>query len=201
MAISIGDLDTTIEQLLKQKAPEGSKLKELAEVSFDVPDADWRAGLRELTVNCYLYDVRQNPELRRHEPVVQRSADGNSVFRRAAPVRLDCTYCITAWSTADAESALEEHHLLSEVLLVLLRYPRIPPEVLQGSLAEPGQIAPYPTAVAAADGIKNQPEFWGALDQQLKPSITYTVTLALFLEDEPAELPVVSEVDVTPIHS
>ena len=43
------------------------------------------------------------------------------------------------------------------------------------------------------------PEFWGALDQQLKPSLNYTITLALLLDEEPpsdAVLNVVEEVNV-----
>ena len=44
-------------------------------------------------------------------------------------------------------------------------HPTIPEDVLQGSLKS--QIPPYPTVIAAPDGVKNQPEFWAALDQQL----------------------------------
>ena len=75
--------------------------------------------------------------------------------------------------------------MLGQVLRILLRNPTLPPGVLQGSLAT--QIPPYPTVIAAADGIRSQPDFWGALDQQLKPSLNYVVTLAMMLDDEPAE--------------
>lgn len=180
----IRDLDRTIRTLLKTRASPGSALKQ-AEVGFDLPDAEWRTGLQKLTVNCYLYDIRQNAELRTQEPIVQRSADGSRAIRRPAPVRLDCAYCITAWSPAQDESVLEEHRLLSQVVLVLLKHPTIPGDLLQGSLKQ--QIPPYPTVIAAADGIKNQPEFWGALNQQLKPSLNYVVTLALLLDEEPDE--------------
>ena len=51
--------------------------------------------------------------------------------------------------------------------------------------------------IAAPDGVKNQPEFWGALDQQLKPSLNYVVTLAMILDEAPQELTrVVEEVIV-----
>lgn len=192
----IRDLDETIEQLLITRAPAGSELAG-ADISFDLPDADWRAGLEALTVNCYLYDIRENFDLRTVEPPVQRSADGTRAVRRRAPVRIDCAYCITAWSPATDESVLEEHRLLGQVLRVLLRHPTVPADVLQGSLAD--QIPPYPTIIASPDGVKNPPEFWGALDQQLKPSLNYVLTLAVSLDESPAEAampPVVEEVRV-----
>lgn len=192
----IRDLDETIEQLLITSAPAGSELAG-ADISFDLPDADWRAGLEALTVNCYLYDIRENFDLRTVEPPVQRSADGTRAVRRRAPVRIDCAYCITAWSPATDESVLEEHRLLGQVLRVLLRHPTVPADVLQGSLAD--QIPPYPTIIASPDGVKNPPEFWGALDQQLKPSLNYVLTLAVSLDESPAEAampPVVEEVRV-----
>jgi hypothetical protein len=190
----IRDLDDTIEALLEQAAEPDSELAQ-ANITFDLPDAKWRAGLGSLTVNCYLYDIRENRDLRTNEPFLQRSGDGTRAVRRRAPVRIDCAYCITAWSTDETDPVLEEHRLLSQVLTVLLKNPTIPPDVLQGSLVD--QIPPYPTVIASPDGVKNQPEFWGALDQQLKPSLNYVVTLAVMLDEEPAELPrVVEEVVV-----
>jgi hypothetical protein len=194
----IKDLDATLEALLKQGAVAGSELAQ-ANISFDIPDSDWRGGLEKLTVNCYLYDIRENRSMRTTEPLLQRSPDGARAARRQAPARIDCGYCITAWSAADDEKVLDEHRLLSQVLLVLLRHPTIPGQALQGSLVN--QIPPYPTVIAAPDGIKNQPEFWGALDQQLKPSLSYAVTLAMMLDEPPAVLTdVVKEVEVIPDH-
>lgn len=194
----IRDLDDTIRELLETRAAPGSELAG-ADINFDLPDADWRGGLTTLTVNCYLYDVRENEELRTNEPLLQRSLDGTRAVRRQPPKRINCAYCITAWSPATSESVLEEHRLLSQVLLVLLRNPTIPGDVLQGSLVD--QIPPYPTVIASSDGVKNQPEFWGALDQQLKPSLNYVVTLAMILDEPPAVLPrVVEEVVVETEH-
>ena len=192
----IGDLDLTVRELLETRAPAGSELAG-ADVVFDLPDADWRAGLGKLTVDCYLYDLRENAELRTEEPLLQRSADGTRASRLRPPARIDCSYCITAWSTATDEPVLEEHRVLSQIVRILLANPTIPADVLQGTLAT--QIPPYPTIIATADGIRNQPDFWGALDQQLKPSLNYVVTLAMLLDDELAEAdlgPVVQRVVV-----
>ena len=190
----IRDLDDTLAKLMESRAPEGSELA-AANISFDLPDAQWRSGLEALTVNCYLYDIQENRALRTNEQPIQRSADLKRAIRRQAPVRIDCAYCITAWSPATEESILEEHRLLSQVLRVLLQHPTIPADALQGGLIT--QIPPFPTVIASAQGVKNQPEFWGALDQQLKPSLNYVVTLVMSLDDSPSELmPVVDELNV-----
>lgn len=180
----IRDLDDTIRQLIKTRAPAGSLLAGAA-ISFDLPDAGWRAGLSALTLNCYLYDIRENREMRTNELLTARSADKKRATRLTPPVRIDCAYCITAWSTATSEAVLEEHRLLSQALLLLLRHPTIPSAVLQGSLST--QIPPYPTVIASKEGVKNQPEFWHALDQKLKPSLNYVVTLAMLLDDIPSD--------------
>jgi hypothetical protein len=180
----IRDLDSTILAMLKAGADSSSLLAGAA-IRFDLPDADWRGSLTGLTVNCYLFDIRENRDMRTNEPLLARSADGKRAARISPPIRIDCAYCITAWSTAVTDAVLEEHQLLSEVLLVLLRNETIPKEVLQGALAS--QIPPYPTVVAYAGGLKDLPEFWNALDQKLKPSLNYTVTLALLRAAAPAD--------------
>jgi len=181
----IRDLDATITQLLLTSASAGSALSS-AKISFDLPDADWRASLSSSSVNCYLYDVRENLEMRTHEPLLVRNGQGAARVR--PPVRIDCAYCITAWSLATTDAVLDEHDLLDQVLLVLLQNQTIPASVLQGSLV--GQISPYPTVIASMDGVvKNHPEFWTALDQKLKPSLNYVVTLAVLVDGIPTNVP------------
>lgn len=183
----IRDLDATIEQLLKSGAVAGSSLG-AATIDFDLPDATWRSGLTTPTVNCYLYDVRENLDMRTYEAILTRSADGSHASRVRAPVRIDCSYCITTWSTATTDAVLDEHDLLSQVLLVLLDNQTIPAAMLQGALA--GQIPPYPSVIASQDGISKQhPQFWTALDQKLKPSLNYVITLAWLLDPAPTPAP------------
>jgi len=179
----IRDLDATIAQLLLTGAPVGSALAS-AQISFDLPDADWRSALAHSAVNCYLYDIHENLEMRTHEPLLVRN--GQLAARVRPPVRVDCAYCITAWSLATTDAVLEEHDLLDQVLLVLLQNPTIPASVLQGSLV--GQIPPYPSVIASMDGVvKNHPEFWTALNQKLKPSLSYVITLGVLVDGIPAD--------------
>jgi uncharacterized protein DUF4255 len=179
----IRDLDSTLAVMLKNRAPTGSLLAG-AQTTFDIPDSKWRQKLNKLTVNCYLYDVRENAELRTFEPLVQRSADGLRASKVHPPVRIDCAYSITAWSVAQTDPVLEEHRLLSQILLVLFQNRRILTADLQGSMVN--QPPPYPTIIAAPDATKNMPDFWKALDQELRPSLNYVVTLGMWLGPPPA---------------
>jgi hypothetical protein len=73
----IRDLDATIGAISKSGALSRSSLFS-ATVSFDLPDATWRGTLTALTVNCYLYDVRENREMRTYEASVSLSSDRRS---------------------------------------------------------------------------------------------------------------------------
>jgi uncharacterized protein DUF4255 len=195
--VVIQDLDATLRQLLTTNAPSGSLLAG-ATIAFDLPDADWQAKLSGLTLNLYLYNIVENREMRTNEYLLVRSADNKRAARLAPPIRIDCAYCVTAWSLSTSGPVLEEHQLLSDVLLLLFQNPTIPASMLQGSLTT--QIPPYPTVIASTDAMKNRPEFWTALDQKLKPSLNYIVTLAMLLESIPADAdlpPAVQQTSIT----
>ncbi|WAS91034.1 DUF4255 domain-containing protein [Nannocystis punicea] len=184
------DLDNTIKELIETFAPANSELAG-ATVSFDLPDAGWRAQLDALTVNCYLYDIRQNMAAATNEPILVQSADQKKRARVRPPARIDCAYCITAWSPALTGAVFEEHRLLSQLLQLFLRFPKIPDEVLQGALVE--QMAPFPGIVASQEGVRNLPEFWSALDQKLKPSLNYVITLGMLPDAVPTDAEMVEK--------
>jgi hypothetical protein len=166
----INELDETIKQLLIKK---GKLDSGEVDISFETPDREWSASISKPTVNIYLYDIRENHELRTTEWLVERDTNGMST-RKKNPSRIDLSYLITVW-TNDIE---DEHRLLWSVIQTLFRYPDLPEELLSGHLA--GQDCPINTKTAQPDGLFNNPaDFWTALDNQLKPSINYVVTLPL----------------------
>ena len=169
----ITDLNKTIKQLLIKK---GALDPAEVDISFDTPDPEWAASISKPTVSAYLYDIRENHRLRSTEWVVEKDENGIAT-RRKNPNRVDLSYLITVW-TNDIEDA---HRLLWHVLSTLSRYPTLPEELLTGELA--GQYYPIETTTAQPDGLFKSPsDFWGALDNQLKPSINYVVTLPLDLD-------------------
>src|SRR5512146_992616 len=127
------DLDATLEQMLNDPAmPPGLADLLGADVSFEAPDRNFAPALP--TVNLFLYDVKENRELRNAEPVIQNV--GGVILRRRPPIRVDCSYLVTAWSNATGRSqVIEEHRLLALALLWLSRFTTIPEIYLQGSLA------------------------------------------------------------------
>lgn len=168
----IADLDETIRQLLIAELP--VKNGEI-DVSFEQPTREWSARLTKPSVNLFLYDVRENAQLRRH----QWERMGNGAGRpdlatmKRTPFRVDCLYMITAWA-AEPE---DEHRLLTRTLLALFRYPILPEEQMAGLMKE----QPYEVQAALArhDRLTNPAEVWSALDNEIRPSISYVVTLAL----------------------
>jgi uncharacterized protein DUF4255/carboxypeptidase family protein len=165
----LADLDETLRQLLIRDVP-----LDLAEVdvSFDAPDREWSGRLSRPTVNCYLYDVRENHEYRETDYELDRS-NGNGV-RIKGPLRIDVSYQVTVW----ARAADDEHRLLWRVLSALIRHPILPHDLLQGELKD----QPFPIRAQGAQpelGPKNAAELWQALDNRIRPGLTYVVTLAL----------------------
>ncbi len=168
----IADLDETIKQLLVADLP--IKNGEI-DVKFDQPKREWSAKLVKPTINFFLYDVRENTQLRRsqYDPIKNGNAQEMMARMKKAPHRLDCYYILTTWA-AEAE---DEHRLLTRTLMSLFRNPTIPDHVLQGTLQNPRY--PLNTHTARTDKLTNPAEVWSALDNEMRPSVSFTVTLSL----------------------
>ncbi len=163
----IDDLDRTLKKLLEQEVP---GLTEAAQnVLFDAPDRDFHPPLP--AVDLFLYDVRENRDLRSNEWAVQRH--GSSATQTPPPVRVDCSYLITAW----AGDTASEHLLLSQVLAALVKYPVLPANVLQGTLVD--QELPLPAGILQPAQLQSVAEFWQALGGKPRAALHYTVTISL----------------------
>ncbi len=177
----LNDLNETIKQLLVDGVP-----LDLAEVdvAFDPPDQEWSGSLARPTINCYMYHLVENRELRHTDweldrsesPRPNRNGDGvaHSMMRRRVPFRVDCHYMLTAWANA----VEDEHRLLWRMMAALIRYQQIPFEALKGELA--AQEWPVHTKVAQSESIiKNPSDFWSGMEAPIKPSINFVATLPL----------------------
>jgi hypothetical protein len=165
------DLDETIRQLLIKEVP--LDLSEV-DVSFEAPDRDWSGRLSRPTINCFLYDVRENLDLRATDFETMRSNGKGTSTSKRVPARVDATYQITIWARAPED----EHQLLWRVLVVLFRNPILDDDVLQGGLKN--QIFPTPAKVIQPQQARANPaELWQSIDNRIRPAITYTVTVPL----------------------
>ncbi len=168
----IQDLDESIKKLLVQKVP----LDELSiDITFEIPANEWAAAVTKPTVNCFLYDIRENRELRSNERYLTRNTQTASENR--APARIDLTYLISVWTN----SVADEHQLLGSLLKTLLRFPVLPQEILQGEMASQ-PILPH-AWIAFGDHTPNVWDFWGSFNGRLKASISYVVTIAVNTAD------------------
>jgi hypothetical protein len=162
----IDDLDRALRRLLSREVADLNE----EDVHFEVPDDAFAPALP--AINLFLYDVRENRELRSNEWQIERRQ--GVVTKQRAPVRVDCSYLITAWA-GDASS---EHRLLGQVMQVLLRHSTLPEAVLQGRLQ--GQIPPLPVSVLQPGRLQSVGEFWQALGGKPKAALNYTVTIGVF---------------------
>jgi hypothetical protein len=175
------DLDATLAALLHRELP-----VENVAVSFAAPDDRFPpSGVEPPAIGFFLYDIQENRELRADRFELGRRADG-TVTRTRTPVRVDCSYLITAWPSDSApDPAADEHRLLGAVMKVLLRHPQIPAEDLRGELVD--QEPPVRSRLLAESQLRSLGEFWQAMGGKPKAALQYGVTIG-FDVFEPVDL-------------
>ncbi len=182
-------LDQTLKTLLLRDLP--FTLANQVQISFATPDNQFPPQSVTLpAIDLFLYDVRENLELRSSEVYLNRRGDGTATQERA-PARVDFSYLITAWPSESVPDAAEdEHHLLGEVMCVLLRHRTIPEEVLQGVLKK--QTYPLPVTSLQPGRLQSLGEFWQALGGKPKAALNYQITLSVDVS-VPEEVRLVTE--------
>jgi hypothetical protein len=176
------ELDATLKELLLRGLPaervESGNTGTPISISFDTPDNQFPPTSVTLpAINLFLYDIKVNKELGTNGWQLERQSNGVAE-RKIPPVRVDCSYLITAWaSDGSSDPANDEHRLLGEVMQVLLAYPTLPTQILQGGLVD--QELPLPTVSLASSQLQSLAEFWQALGGKPKVAFNYTVTLAV----------------------
>jgi len=166
----IQEIDRALRGLLDRDA----SLPDDVAVVFDAPTKDWAAKRSVPTLDLYLYDIRRDLERDTAGMAEIRDDDGRLLARRPQPRYFKLSYLVTAWT----QRPEDEHHLLSETLVALLRHDRIPPDLLDGPLAELGLIAPVTIALPPPED-RSISDVWTALGGELKPSLDLVVSTPL----------------------
>ncbi|MBD2112572.1 MULTISPECIES: DUF4255 domain-containing protein [Cyanophyceae] len=188
------DLDLTIEELLKIELPDrfGDSVSTTPiAVTFVTPSPEFIVTLPAL--NLFLYDIRQNQELRSSSWSVARQSDGTAT-REPPLVRIDCSYLITMW-TSDSKDFATEHQILGEVIQALMNNFTLPPTVLQGRLV--GSDLPLRASVLEQAKLQSLGEFWQAMGGKPKATLNYTVTIPMTVNTEIQNLPLVTNFQVS----
>lgn len=173
------DLDSTLQQLLKRELP--PELVSQVTITFAAPDAQFPpASVTLPAIDLFLYEIRENRDLRSNEWVIERRSDGTASKSRS-PVRIDCSYLVTAWASGSSNTpAQDEHRLLGEVMKVLLRFSTLPAAILQGSLQ--GQEPPLPATSLQPGRLEKISDFWQTLGGKPRAALTYLVTFGVVPE-------------------
>lgn len=169
----IQDVDETLSALLSAELSTipGCGITGKSQITFDSPSVAEGLLPDSPRLNLYLYDVRENHSARESGLRLTRKPGEDAVGVRRAPINLDLSYLVTAYSGSDA--ALE-HRLLSDALAVLLRSQDIPREFLRGVLEEQGATlaVAQPDHLASAD----PPALWQALGGRMRPALSLVIT-------------------------
>lgn len=144
-----------------------------AAIRFDRPTDPF--SLDQTTVNLFLFELREQVELRSNEPVFRRV--GNQSFIEPPPYRAECQYLVTAWPVGGTDLAKQEHQLLGQLLQLFAATPVLPPAFLTPALTP--QEPPLPMLLVRPDGVRNPAEFWAAIGNRLKASLLLSVTVSL----------------------
>lgn len=177
------DLDLTLKELLQRElpAPVLSNLTNIKSINFDSPNG---SKFEFNAVNLFLYDVRENLELRSSIGVMGRQESG-MITKIPPPVFVDCSYLVTVWLPDSSNDLSHEHWILGAVMTVLLRYPKIPARFFQGSFKNQDQ--PIKATALRPGSLQNVGEFWQAIGSKPKATLHYTVTIAVPVH-EPVEV-------------
>ncbi len=174
----LADLDGTLARLV------GEQLRQLGHervaVVFEPPAAAWAASTPRPVVNLFLYDLR--------EVTARRAVDWTTTDQagRAVqpPLRLEISYAVTVW----AETVVDEHGLLSDLLAVLHAHRVLPAEAPADGSQAPGLEA----AIARPhDDLGARLVALGAAG---KPALRYTVLASVPGGGRPQPAPEVQRV-------
>ncbi|CCH33768.1 DUF4255 domain-containing protein [Actinosynnema sp. NPDC047251] len=162
----IHEVDEALRRLVRDDALRGTDV----EVAFDAPTKDWAARRNAPTVNVYLYDIREDVR-RRQRGLLNEYDDGKVVARHLPPRYIKLSYLVTAWT----QRSEDEHRLLSELLVGILRHESLPAALLTGSLAALELPVPMTVALPPPED-RAFADVWTALGGELKPSLDVVVS-------------------------
>lgn len=170
----IADVDEVLRKLLTQEIEiKGNEV----DIQFDMPKREWSSRLNKPTINLFLFDLRENLRLRGSEQYSTIARPDGSTEVRRNPVRLDLRYLMTAW----VKEAEDEHILLSNALMGLLRNPFLPVSLYTESMqSQPAPVALEVATFPPENGpIDKFTEIWGVLDNEMRPGVLVTVTISI----------------------
>ena len=170
----ISDVDEALRNLILDSL---TVSRQNVDIKYDLPNRDWASRLNRPTIDLFLFDIRENLRLRGAEQYRQIPREDGKVEVRRNPVRIDLRYLLSAW-TKDPE---DEHLLLSDTLMTLLRNPLIPEKYCSEQMRK----QQFPVILDAAvyqpehGPTEKTSEIWGVIGNDIHAGFIVTVTITV----------------------
>lgn len=170
----ISDVDYALRELITDSL---SVSRGTVDISFELPGKDWSTRLNRPTINLFLFDIRENLRLRGSEQRREIYRNDATVEVHRNPFRIDLRYLLTAW-TKESE---DEHLLLSDALITLLRNAEIPEKYLKDSLKN----QEFPVLISAAVYQPDQgptekvTDIWSVINNDIHAGFIVTITICV----------------------
>jgi hypothetical protein len=176
--------DETLRELVRREVVNGSQV----EIAFDAPTKEWAARRNAPVVNLYLYDIRDDVNLREVQFEEVRDPTGRVIERRPPVRRFRLSYMVTAWT----QRPEDEHRLLSACLATFLRHETLAPRELTGTLAQQPHHVEISIAMPPTED-RSIADTWTALGGELKPSLDLVATVPFVVDQKTIAGPPVLE--------
>ncbi len=143
----------------------GMSLLSTEQIDFNHPGVGQNVNPR---LNLYCYNIRENVYIRQFR--FQHPIDPEITCLHP-PKWFDVFFVLSAWD----RTSLGEQHMLSEALILLLRYHSLGEEVLAPILRGHGELSMTVSAIHPIDAAT----LWTALGVPLRPALYVTLTIPL----------------------
>ena len=170
----ISDVDEALRGLILDSL---TGYRQNVDIKYDLPSRDWASRLNRPTIDLFLFDIRENLRLRGAEQYRQVPRNDGTVEIHRNPIRIDLRYLLSAW-TKDPE---DEHLLLSDTLMTLLRNPTIPEKYCSDAMKK----QQFPVVLDAAvyqpehGPTEKITEIWGVIGNDIHAGFILTVTITV----------------------
>jgi len=158
-------LDQSLHDFLRSEVPLRT---DDVDIVFAAPDKEWSSRLTRSTVNLFLFDVKRSTK-RAVTGSTTRERDGVYSRLRIAPF-VKVRYLVTVWT----KEAADEHRVLGELLSLIAVAGEVPPQYLQGELADLGNAAELSLGTEDSNAFAS---FWGPLGVPPRASLELAVVL------------------------
>ena len=170
----ISDVDEALRNLILESL---TVSRQNVDIKYDLPSRDWASRLNRPTIDLFLFDIRENLRLRGAEQYRQVPLEDGRVEIHRNPVRIDLRYLLSAW-TKDPE---DEHLLLSDTLMTLLRNPFIPEKYCSEEMKRQQFNVILDAAVYQPEHgpTEKVTEIWGVIGNDIHAGFIVTVTITV----------------------